>query len=411
MPPANSIELDRFPEALHGPDIEVGQAFLEADKGPIESDQDYSLALEQQLDQGANVNQGSPDASRVHSGVLARVGLARMTVASLLPVALASAFASPAKGRQVAEPKKVSASIVDNIFTTETPDTLANLAIPYGSDRDYVPDVSVDRKTAKELAEKQLQGIKGFSVKPMQKVDRVTTDEGSVKVSYVCGPDKKTAFPQIDSITTHYNNRASIAFCPTDKDVMVTQPKTSSPSYKPALGKFLGDKMRLPFGGDSRGLDYSDTCASYIQGTQSARFASLKLNPQKGSAKAYILSPSIPDYCDLMGSYVQTIGLQYAKAGSRKFKPMGNEVVLISGLREVLAQDYDYKTGSKYKVNIQNLGKICSKEVRAGRARVTVTERFVPSQDQTFFTMNDGSIPKIRGGSEKSVGRPINICK
>ncbi len=338
------------------------------------------------------------DAATAERGLFAGLAENRLFVAASALGATLAATAAIGVSKANAAPAKVVESSATNLYIDDL--TPAVRAAQVG-----------DPVTTDQFGAKVINSIPGVSTDVTQKVESAQQlPDGSTQVSYVCPAPSKTSYKiGFKSITLKDGNKADAVFCPSFKAVDFSSLKSAGTAGP--LASFQSDPLRgsNEWLGDRSGKALFDTCPQDPKNqTPNPTFTYNKANK---SVSAKVWSGGGVEYCDKVGQSHQELSVQVSKGKGKAFKQVGNSVIHVTSLPEILS--FSYKAPEKYlqpKVTIPNVEGVCVGGGKNVRARVKVISRFVAMKSQTFQHNADGRSDVMKSGSRTFTSAPKKIC-
>ena len=308
------------------------------------------------------------------------------------------AMVALAAGLTLVGAARASAQSFNNLYTPLTPaELVANGVSTEGN--------SIEMQAA---AVKMITSIPGQSIDLKQKALNVLDADNGITAVLNCPTTTHFPYPPIKSVTVHDNHKASLVFCKSEDRISIFDVNLSNPKYKKAFSEFQNDPLRNEeWGGDQYKYDLFTQCPD--EPFKDNPNLSFTYNNHHG-VRVSFKSLSTEAYCDQMGQYTTSAEAQIRSHG--KFKRIGNRIVHIDGLREVLAYGSsvlfsgESTTSTGY---IKSTGKLCHGN-NASEIRVKLTEHFKGMKSQTFAHALNGTSTGVRSVSRSRVSAPKEIC-
>ena len=258
-----------------------------------------------------------------------------------------------------------------------------------------------------------VNSIPGQSVDFNQSATQLHVAKDAVTESFVCpSPRSRQSYPNIQSVEVDQGSNARIAFCPSVKQVDMLPVDVTNPKFSGAFSRFVNDPLRTqPWGGDSSGFKYN----MFIRNPQPVNNTpkvTMQFSPKRG-AKASFPGLSPQQYGDKMGQFTTEVSAQLSKSGKGGFKQIGNSVLHISGLKEILVYGDPVETfpNSEVKVSdrLPGTAVTCKPSLRHATVRLRIAEHFQAMRNQQFQHGSNGSTV---GGSAFKVyyGKRKQVC-
>lgn len=263
------------------------------------------------------------------------------------------------------------------------------------------------------VGQQMLYSIPSQSVDLKQEVTGINTSEGVVTANFSCpAPRKKVPYAQIESVGVLQNNKADLTFCPSTEQINITHVNLNRPVFRKAFDRFENDPLRnKEWGGGNYKYSMTDCPFDWKGISPLLKMHYSRKNGVRVSFEE--LSPRI-NYCDRVGQLTMKATAELKDSpSSKRYKQVGNSLLHIEGLNEILM--YYYTPGvntTKYVMthNILPNSKVeCRGEEREAEVRVKLVEQFKGMLNQEFspaYITNH-----VRNYTTTSYSSPQKVCR
>jgi hypothetical protein len=328
-------------------------------------------------------------------------------------LALASASKAEASTAKVLPAKQIG-----NLYTPLTPQTVLT---ELGQDPATNPVINIGPAeappgTLNTIGQQLITSIPGQSIDLKQSPIRLNASNAAVTESFVCpNPRSTQAYPAIQTVEIDQGNKARLTFCPSTKSIGISSVNFGIPLFNQIFNEFKADPVRnTPWGGDqvqAKTNLYFDCPGTPFNSVPDQK---VTFTPQKGM-RASFQAISTQQYCDKVGQYSTEATAQIRKAHTKTFKQLGQSVLHVDGLKEVLvfgSTEIVPIQYSRVSLSLQGTKVNCNDPgMRHASVRLKLSEKFQSMWAQQFLHATDGvSSAKIKSNHRTYYTKLKQIC-
>lgn len=302
------------------------------------------------------------------------------------------------------------------LYTNTSPDAVTSamqlaLGQPISGEFNLGPN-SQDQAKFNSIGSLMINSIPGNSVKFMQSVLQLSgTTSQNVSAELSCPASSSDASVyDFKSVEILQNDTASVTPCAANQVGIWSTVNTHNSSYAQAIMRYKDDYFRS--GQPWIGNRYSGALFRLCPDEPSHQDTQLTFS--YSSAKATVTvgfaGGNSVNYCDLMGRYDEQVSVLVGSDGSHRLKQLGQTVVHIDGLKEVLTYNYGLREPQVTKVQVPGVTVLCKPARNASvDMRIRLREEFTADHAEMFQGL-PSTVSNLKSSTFTYLSKAKKVC-